>query len=43
MTTVAELAGGLIQLALGAALIWGVAELGCRLFFWVRERESDGE
>jgi len=40
---IAEMAGGLLQLALWGALILGLAEAGCRLFFWVRERESDGE
>jgi hypothetical protein len=38
--TIAEMAGGMLQLALWGVLIWGLAEAGCRLFFWVREREG---
>jgi len=38
---IAELAGGLLQLALWGALIWCLAEAGCRLFFWVRERDGE--
>jgi hypothetical protein len=40
---IAEMAGGLLQLALAAAVLVGLAEAGCWLFFWVRERESDQE
>jgi hypothetical protein len=40
---IAEMAGGLLQLALWGAVIFCLAEAGCRLFFWVRERESDSE
>ena len=40
-TTIAEMAGGLLQLALAAAVILGLAEAGCRIFFWVRERGGE--
>ena len=39
MTTVAEMAGGLLQFALAGAVLWAVTELGCKIFFWIRERE----
>ena len=39
MATVAELAGGLLQFALAGAVVWAVLELGCKIFFWIRERE----
>jgi hypothetical protein len=38
---IAEMVGGLIQLALTGALIWGVAELGSRIFFWIREGKGE--
>jgi hypothetical protein len=37
---IAEMAGGLLQLALAAAVVLGLAEAGCRIFFWVRERKN---
>lgn len=36
---IAELAGGLLQLALAGAVLWAVAEIGCQIFFKIRERE----
>ena len=38
---IAELAGGLLQLALWGAVLVLAAELACRIFFWVREREGE--
>lgn len=38
---IVEMAGGLLQLALWGAVILGLAEAGCRVFFWVREREGE--
>lgn len=35
---IAEMAGGLIQLAIAALVLWFVLEVGCSIFFWVRER-----
>ena len=43
MTTVAELAGGLLQLAVAGAVVWAVLELGCKIFFTWYEREGKGE
>jgi hypothetical protein len=37
---IAEMAGGLLQLALAGLLLWGLAEVGCRIFFWIRERKN---
>jgi hypothetical protein len=37
--TIVEMAGGLLKLALASLVLWAVAEVGCRIFFWVRERE----
>jgi hypothetical protein len=39
ITTAVELAGGLLQLALAGLILWAVAEVGCRIFFKIRERE----
>ena len=39
-TTIAEITGGLLQLLIAGAILWAVAELGCRIFFKIRERES---
>jgi hypothetical protein len=39
MITIAEMAGGLLQLALAGLILWAVAEVGCRIFFKIRERE----
>jgi hypothetical protein len=39
-TTIAEMAGGLLQLLIAGAILWAVAELGCRIFFKIREREN---
>lgn len=38
---VAEMAGGLLQLALAGLVVWVVLEVGCSIFFWVREREGE--
>lgn len=38
---IAEMAGGLIQLAIAALVLWVVLEVGCSIFFWVRERGRD--
>lgn len=35
---IAELAGGLISFAIQLAALWILLEVGCRIFFWVRER-----
>ena len=43
MTTVAELAGGLLQFAFAGAVLWAVLELGCKIFFYYYEREKDSE
>jgi hypothetical protein len=40
---IAELAGGLLQLALAGAVLLLVAEVGCRIFFKWYEREGKGE
>jgi hypothetical protein len=37
---ITEMAGGLLQLALAAAVVLGLAEVGCKIFFWVRERKN---
>jgi hypothetical protein len=37
---IAEMAGGLIQLAIAALVLWVVLEVGCSIFFWVKEREG---
>jgi hypothetical protein len=37
--TIVEMAGGLLKLALAGLVLWAVAELGCRIFFKIRERE----
>jgi hypothetical protein len=37
---IAEMAGGLLQLALAALVLWAVAETGCKIFFWVKERKN---
>ena len=33
-----ELAGGLISLAIQGAILYGVLEIACRIFFKIRER-----
>jgi len=38
---IAEMAGGLLQLAIAGLILWAVAEIGCRIFFKIRERESE--
>ena len=40
---IAEMAGGLIRLALAGAVLWAVLELGCQIFFHYYEREGKGE
>jgi hypothetical protein len=39
-TQFVEMAGGLIKFALACLVLWAVAEVGCKIFFWVREREG---
>jgi hypothetical protein len=36
--TAVEMAGGLALLVLEALIIVGLLELGCRVFFWIREK-----
>ena len=33
---IAEMAGGLLQLVIGGAILWAVVEIGCRIFFKIR-------
>lgn len=40
MTTVAEMAGGLLLLAAQGLILWGLFELGSKIFFKIREREG---
>lgn len=40
---IAELAGGLLQLALAGAVLVVAAELACRIFFYYYEREKESE
>jgi hypothetical protein len=40
---IAELAGGLLQLAVAGAVLVLAAEVGCRIFFKWHERGKDGE
>lgn len=40
INTAVELAGGLTLLVIEAIIIVGLLELGCRVFFWVRERNE---
>ena len=35
---IAEMAGGLALLIIEALIILAVLELGCRMFFWIREK-----
>lgn len=35
---IAEMAGGLALLIIEAMIILAVLELGCRMFFWIREK-----
>lgn len=42
-TTIVEMAGGLLAFAAVAAALTLAAEAACRLFFWLREREKEGE
>lgn len=37
---IAELAGGLLQLALWGAVVWAVLEVGCQIFFKWYEKEG---
>ena len=41
--TIAEMAGGLALLIIEAMIILAVLELGCRIFFKIREREGKVE
>ena len=36
-----ELAGGLLSLAVQGVILWGLLELGCRIFFKIKEREGE--
>jgi len=38
---IAEMAGGLIQLVVATLVLWVVLEVGCSIFFWVRERGGE--
>jgi hypothetical protein len=40
---IAEMAGGLLQLALAGAVLVIAAEVACRIFFKWYEREGEGE
>lgn len=37
---IVEMAGGLLQLLIAGLILWAVVEVGCRIFFWVRERKN---
>ncbi len=39
--TAVEMAGGLALLILEGLILWGLLELGCRAFFWIKERDSE--
>jgi hypothetical protein len=39
--TIAEMAGGLLQLVIAGLILWAVAEISCRIFFWRKEREGE--
>lgn len=36
--TAVEMAGGLALLVLEGLILWGLLELGCRVFFKIREK-----
>jgi hypothetical protein len=38
---IAEMAGGLLQLVIAGLILWAVAEISCRIFFWIRERGQE--
>jgi len=40
---IAEMAGGLALLAIELLAIWAILEIGCRIFFKIREREKGSE
>ena len=40
---IAELTGGIIFLVVEGLILWGLLELGCSIFFKMKERESKGE
>lgn len=40
-TTLVEMAGGILQLLIAGAVLWAVAEIGCQIFFKIREREGE--
>ena len=40
---IAEMAGGFALIALELLALWAVAEIGCRIFFKIREREKESE
>jgi hypothetical protein len=40
---IAEMAGGLALLAVELLAIWAILEIGCRIFFKIREREKESE
>ena len=42
-TTIVEMAGGLLAFAAAVAAIALATEAACRLFFWLREGEKEGE
>ena len=39
--TAVEMAGGLALLILEGLILWGLLELGCRVFFWIKEKDSE--
>jgi hypothetical protein len=39
--TAVEMAGGLALLVVEALILWGLLELGCRVFFWIKEKDSE--
>ena len=40
---IAEMAGGLLQLLIAGAILVLAAEVACRIFFWIKEREGEGK
>lgn len=38
---IAEMAGGLVSLAIQGVILWVALELGAKIFFWVRERAGN--
>jgi len=38
---IAEMAGGLLSLAIQLLILTAILEAGCRIFFWIRERGQE--